>query len=174
MRLRRSLLLGAITALGLSGQAIAATTLIQPASSYVSSQPTVTTSAYSTNQSLGGLQTKSLGAYVTRITSYGLVSKSGIVAPIGICFFSANPTGSTFTDHGTFSIAAADLPKLMNPGCLNLAATYTMAGSTATGNVSPLVLSVPKGGVVYEADYVGSTALTPATTTEFVETIGVE
>lgn len=79
--------------------------------------PTVTAAAYSAGQCVGGLLTftgaaRSGGPGSGLVQSAVISDVSGQDSAIDIVLFNQNPSGSTFTDHATCTIANADLPKI--------------------------------------------------------------
>lgn len=78
--------------------------------------PTVTASAYSAGNVVGGLLTftNMLDTSLSGILhSVRVVCKSVQTTQLKLYIFNANPTGSTFTDKSAPSIAAADFDKLI-------------------------------------------------------------
>lgn len=146
----------------------------------VTSTPTVQNASYVSGNSVGGLNAVTLASFNGGsgfIQDVMVASKGGSVPILTVYLFGANPTGSTFTDKGTFSIAAADVAKLIAaPFALGLAAP---TGTTVTfGQQLNMGLPFIAGGssasgveTIYYALCSGST-FTPATTTDIVVFIG--
>ena len=141
---------------------------------------TVTASAYVASKSLGGLymvpvfRAHNDGA---KLQWASVRSSSGTTPTLTMYVFSANPTASTCTDTSTFSLAAADVPKLVNTYSVTLAAPQ---GATATVGTTAmnLGLSLSNADAVasrntYVCVVVGSGGVTPASTTDFSFALGI-
>lgn len=119
---------------------------------------TVTAATYAALQSVGGLVTLANAARVAAgggdVTAITLDSASttAINATIRVWFFDANPTGSTFTDNGTFNIVAADVPKVIGYEDVALWASGGSSNASIgkTGSVS-LPFKLASGTTVYMA-----------------------
>jgi len=144
-----------------------------PTGNNTAATPTVTAAAYTTNQCIGGFQALTLSTAATRIATFSISSKTGLTGNKIVFFFNANPTSSTCTDHGAFTLNTADLSKQMNMGGLNIA-PQTQAGQTPTGATASLDFPIPQGGAVWVAVVEGTTGETLGSTSEFVENVGVE
>lgn len=131
----------------------------------VSVTPTIQNAAYATTNCMGGFQTVALGTSVSVLSQIGILSKGGLATAKLLYVFSANPTGSTCTDKSTFTLAAADVSKVMLIVSLTPAATTGTSVSSAFA--SNLGLGVPSGGTVYLA-IVDTATETPATTGDLV------
>jgi hypothetical protein len=141
----------------------------------VSVAPTVTASAYSTGNCLGGLMTfaSMLDAALTgTLQSIQVVSKSALTCGLKLYLFNANPTGSTFTDKAAPSIAAADITKLVGVYTLSQAdsglGTHTIWVLDAIGKT----VSVASGSTLYALLTVQGTP-TPASTSDITATLSV-
>lgn len=129
--------------------------------------PTIQNAAYASGNCMGGFQTVALGSSVSVLSQISLASQGGLATAKQIYIFSANPTGSTCTDKSTFTIATADLSKLIYTGSITPAAP---TGTTKTwGALSNLALGIYSGGTVYAA-IVETASETPASTTDLVMT----
>lgn len=108
--------------------------------------PTVTaSSAYTAGNSVGGLTTLTLPQTASGlIQSVSVIVVSGDVNPLSIYIFDANPTSSTFTDKATFSIATADISKLVNKTAVTLTPAVgtgvTFSTATLDGYAKPFAL----------------------------------
>lgn len=143
--------------------------------SAVSFVPTVQNAAYSTGNSLGGLQTVPFFCCTPALSAimdnFQLMSKGGSTVAMTVYIFDTNPTNSTCTDKTAFSLASADLPKLaMSPFVL----TPAVVGSGATATLAQLVqvtsiinLDAPRLGNIYVC-IVANGAVTPASTSDLV------
>lgn len=171
--LRKSLL--ALAAIVLS--AIPALAQVVGYDGAVSFTPTVQNAAYSSGNSLGGLQTVKLlrpPQYSGIFTSFQITSKGGATTAMTIYIFDANPTSSTCTDKVAFSLNAADISKLaMQPFVLTPAVVG--AGTTATTAqqiqaVSMINQDTTRSPNLYVCIVAGG-SVTPATTSDLVAKI---
>ena len=100
----------------------------------VSDSPLVSTSAYSANKVMGGLQTVSIFRTTTRpsgILDYlSVASAGGMTAGVEVWGFTKSPA-STCTDSVTFALSSTDLPYLI-PGFPILLTPSATSGQTAT------------------------------------------
>ena len=137
-----------------------------PTGANVSVTPTIQNSSYVSGNCMGGFKAVSLGTAQSVLSQIMLSSQGGLITGKVLYVFSANPTGSTCTDKGTFTLAAADVSKLMvSPISIN---PFVSTGATASmGAASNLGLGIPSGGVVY-VGIVETATETPATTTDLV------
>lgn len=147
----------------------------------VVSTPTVQNASYVSGNCLGGFNA------ITVVPANGnsgflqtvmVASKGGSVPVITIYEFSANPTGSTCTDKGTFTLAAADIGKLITaPFAVGLAApTGTTVSFGQQSNIgSPFVAGGSSASGVQTIYYalVSGTTFTPGSTTDIVVVTGV-
>lgn len=144
---------------------------------------TVTASAYSTGNALGGLMTIANAARVSG--SAGAAGTGGILTglqlnsktiqtgvQVDVFIFDANPTGSTCTDKTAFVIAAADFDKVV--GILTIPSTAANGagwfGATTTGAVGipiyyPVTYDLASSTSIYACAVVRA-AITPAATTD--------
>jgi hypothetical protein len=107
--------------------------------------PTVTVAAYSSGQCVGGLLTfsgaaRSGGPGSSLAQSAVISDVSGQDANIDLIVFNANPTGSTFTDHATCTVANADLAKIA--GTMTITDCHLL-GSTAPGMCQAQQQAIP-------------------------------
>lgn len=131
----------------------------------VSVTPTIQNASYISGNNMGGLQTITLGTSQSVLNQVSLMSQGGLATGKVIYLFDANPTGSTFTDKSTFTIAAADTSKILSVFTLTpVAPTGTTRTFAAASNLG---LGIPFGGVIYLA-IVETVTETPGTTTDLV------
>lgn len=144
---------------------------------------TVTASAYSAGNALGGLMTVANAARVSG--SAGAAGTGGILTgmqlnskaiqtgvQVDVFIFDANPTGSTCTDKTAFVIANADFDKVV--GILTIPSTAANGagwfGATTTGSVGiptyyPVTYDLASSTSIYACAVVRA-AITPAATTD--------
>lgn len=134
----------------------------------VSVTPTIQNASYISGNNMGGLQTIALGTSVSVLSQVTLASQGGLVTGKVIYLFFANPTGSTFTDKGTFTIATADLSKILD--IFTITPTVPTGTTKSFGAASNLALGIPSGGTIYLA-IVETVTETPASTTDLVLTL---
>ncbi len=109
-----------------------------------STNPTISTSAYTANYAIGGLQSVPMARTTSRpsliLNGIGIFSKGGITASEAVFAFTKSPA-STCTDHAAFVLSSADAPYLIPgfPITLTPAATagttQTMAGTNVNTTV---------------------------------------
>lgn len=138
---------------------------VVPTGINVADTPTIQNAAYASGNCMGGFQTIAMGSGASILSSVSLASQGGLATAKQIYIFDANPTGSTCTDKSTFTIATADLSKLMATFSLTPAApTGTTKTFAANGSMG---LGLPSGGLIYAA-VVETASETPASTTDLV------
>lgn len=139
--------------------------------------PTVQNAAYSSGNSLGGLQTVAiLRAPLSSgiFDSLSIISKGGSTTAMTVYLFDTNPSGSTCTDKNAFVLAAADISKLamapfvLTPAIVGVGTTATIAQLTQV--VSIRNQDSPSTNNVYICIVAGGT-VTPASTTDLVAKI---
>ena len=131
----------------------------------VADTPTIQNASYVSGNCMGGFQTVVLGSSASVLSGIGLSSQGGLATAKQIYVFDANPSGSTCTDKSTFTIATADLSKLVTTFQITPAAP---TGTTKTNGVSSnLGLGIPSGGTNYIA-IVETTTETPASASDLV------
>jgi hypothetical protein len=108
--------------------------------------PTVSTSAYTSGDNVGGKVTLSdvcrgqMGSGL--IQSVVITSKSIQTATFDVVFFNADPSGSTFTDNVAQAIVDADLSKIIGVAqCTTVVALAAESIHQATGLALPFALS---------------------------------
>ena len=116
------------------------------ASKVLTATPTVSTSAYSTGDNVGGKITltdvcrANLGSGL--IQSVVITSKSVQTATFDVIFFNADPSGSTFTDNGAQGVVDADLSKIIGVAqCTTVVALSAESIHQATSLALPFALS---------------------------------
>jgi hypothetical protein len=141
---------------------------------FVSVTPTIQNASYVSGNCMGGFQavaaarTSGGSGIVNKVT---LISKGALVAAKQIFLFTANPSASTCTDKGAFTIAAADLPKLI--------ATFSLTPAVPTGGAASEAEAsslgdqfVTSGNANIYAAIVETTTETPASTSDLVLNVG--
>lgn len=127
----------------------------------VSVTPTIQNAAYASGNCMGGFQSVSAGSTASVLNQLTLSSKGGLTTAKQLYVFSANPGGSTCTDKSTFTIAAADVGKVIGTYAITPAAP---TGTTITfGSLGGLGLGT--GSTFYFA-IVETASETPASTTD--------
>lgn len=144
---------------------------------------TVTASAYSAGNALGGLMTIANAARVSGtagnsgtggiVTGMQLNSKAiQSAVQVDVFFFDANPTGSTCTDKSAFVIANADFDKVV--GIMTIPSTPANGagwfGATTTGSVAiptyfPVTYDLASATSIYACAVVRA-AITPGSTSD--------
>jgi hypothetical protein len=139
----------------------------------IANTPIVQNAAYSAGNAIGGLQTfaffrTSGGTGV--LNNVSVASKGGSTTAITLYIFSSNPSGSTCTDKSAFSLAAADVSKLiaqtpvvLTPAVIGSGATVTFASQQAPVSVK----NADSTTSLYVCAVVGG-SVTPASTTDLV------
>lgn len=112
----------------------------------ISPSITVTAATYSANQSVGGKLTLSS---VNSSSGRSLVieriilksaSTTAITATFRVFLFDADPSGSTYTDNGTFNTVAADISKSIGFVDITLWADGGTSSHASVGDSGPLAL----------------------------------
>lgn len=141
----------------------------------VTATPTVSVSpAYSIGDAIGGLMTftgmarAAVGSGLLQNAS--LACKSAQTAAIDLVLFSANPTGSTITDNAPYSLAVADLPKVLTVVHLT---DWTSQGtpSFAQGGQLATIYALTLGQTSVYGVLVARAALTLASTSDISVTL---
>jgi hypothetical protein len=108
--------------------------------------PTVSTSAYTSGDNVGGKITLSdvcrgqMGSGL--IQSVVITSKSLQTATFDVVFFNSDPSGSTFTDNVAQAVVDADLSKIIGVAqCTTVVALAAESIHQATGLALPFALS---------------------------------
>lgn len=147
--------------------ALAVTATIATTGADVAVTPTIQNASYVSGNCMGGFQTVALGTTTSVLSQVSLASQGGLATAKQVYIFSANPSASTCTDKSTFTIATADLSKVIYTGSITPAAPTGTTKSWAS--LSGLALGIPSGGTVYAA-IVETATETPASTTDIVLT----
>lgn len=128
--------------------------------------PTVQNASYVSGNDIGGLVSFTLARTASGyIQSVGVQFVGGATTAINAFCFDSNPTGSTFTDKSTFTIAAADEAKRINKTGYSLTPA-AVVGDTVTGAaVDNLAKPFNSTGTIYCA-YASTGTFTPASTTD--------
>lgn len=116
------------------------------AAKVLTATPTVSTSAYTSGDNVGGKITLTDVCRTTMgsglVQSVVITSKSLQTATFDVVFFNSDPSGSTFTDNGAQGIVDADLSKII--GVAQCTAVVGLAAESihqATGLALPFALS---------------------------------
>jgi hypothetical protein len=143
-------------------------------------QMTVTAASYSASKALGGFYAVPVfrkGVWSGRLNWASIRSSSGITPTLVMYVFNANPTGSTCTDTSSFSLAAADVTKLVGTYSVTLAAPQ---GSTPTVGATAMNLNLSMNNndttltnKIYVCIVAGSGGATPASTTDLSFMLGM-
>ena len=141
---------------------------------FVSTTPTIQNAQYVSGNCMGGFQAVTVATTTGAsgiLTNFTLISKGALVTAKQIYIFSSNPSGSTCTDKSTFTIAAADLPKLITS--ISVTPAVPTGGAASVGNATNLVQNfVTSGnGNLYFA-IVETATETPATTSDLIFNAG--
>jgi hypothetical protein len=141
---------------------------------FVSTTPTIQNAQYVSGNCMGGFQAVAVGTTTGGsgiLTDFTLISKGGLITGKQIYLFSSNPSGSTCTDKSTFTIAAADLPKLITS--FTVTPAVPTGGAASVGNVSNLVYNyVTSGNNNLYFAIVETATETPASTSDLIFNIG--
>jgi hypothetical protein len=151
------------------------------AAGQVTDTPTVQNAAYSSGNCIGGFRSLTVADYNGQsgfLTNFRIASISGATPSITVYIFSSNPSASTCTDKGTFTLNSADVDKIIaNPNSTTLSAP-----TGATTSFGSLDYTPPRpfkaGGsassgvkTIYYALVAGS-SFTPATTSDIHVRVG--
>lgn len=116
----------------------------------VSVTPTVDTSIYASGDVIGGLMTFSnaVGYQSTTgiVTSATVSDKNSTASDLELWVFSSNPSASTFTDQAAFTIADADITKVISVISLGSTSRFDAAnnGVKYLGSISCPVSTTSK------------------------------
>lgn len=135
--------------------------------------PTIQNASYVSGNCIGGLVSFTLPRTASGLLQdFEIQFIGGATTGLVCYFFYANPSGSTFTDKGTFSIAAADESKRINKLGIILTPS-AVTGDTVTGAAYlNAAMPFPSEATIYAAFCVTGT-FTPATTTDLRLSIGL-
>jgi hypothetical protein len=140
----------------------------------VATTPTIQNASYVSGNCMGGFQTvaaarTSGGSGI--LNTVTLASKGGLATGKVIYIFGQNPSSSTCTDKGTFTLNAADIGKLLvAPFTLTPAATTGTTVSTAS-NQNIVASFVTSGNQNVYFAIVETATETPATTSDLILTL---
>lgn len=148
---------------------------------FVTVTPTVQNASYSSGNAIGGLQTLAFFNSTSQpsgiLNNISVWSQGGATTAITFYIFRTKPSASTTcTDKSAFSLAAADVSKLIPTTPPVLTPAVIGAGTTATSASQQLPISVSNGdgtatNNLYVCPVVGGT-VTPGTTTDLVFSYG--
>lgn len=134
--------------------------------------PTVQNAAYAAGQSLGGLQTISIGSTNSLsgiLTGIRIASKGGSTVSMVVYIWSKNPTNTTCADKTNFVVSQTDNEALVAPPTTITPALGVSAQDTTTyGNAANLVWPFNNGSTNTDL-YIcilANAAVTPATTSD--------
>ena len=133
--------------------------------------PTVQNASYASGNDIGGLQSVTFNSNgnITIINEVAAISISGQTPSLFLYLFDSQPAG-TFTDKGTFSLAAGDRAKLIVPP-ISLTLAQVNSGTGDAGsyaeNANMVRFPVAKSGTIWFAVMVGTT-FTPGSTSDIV------
>ena len=129
----KSFLTAAAILFSVAAQAAGPSTLNPPPGFKFSSIPVVQNASYSASNCLGGFNAVTpVGAYAGEtvlLSSVDVKSVGGATSTITVYVFDSYPSASTCTDKSTFTLASADLDKLVGAVVVGLVAPQ---GSTPT------------------------------------------
>lgn len=143
----------------------------------VATTPTVQNAAYATGNAIGGLQTiavwRSTSTSSGKIDNISIASKGGSTQGWTVYLWNTTPSGSTCTDKTAFSLAAADVSKMVAAAPIVMTPQVVGAGSTVTfASVEPAITAsnAAVSTNVFMCVVVNG-AVTPASTTDLVITV---
>ena len=131
------------------------------------STPTVQNTAYSSGNCVGGFNSVTFQGTgpINFLNDVRVVTQDAQTVALTVYVFDQNPSGSTCTDKGTFTLATADTAKLvMTPFQLTLA---PVTGATQSFAANPNLARIPKSGTttLWYGLVAGGT-FTPGSTTD--------
>lgn len=153
---------------------------------HVVNTPTTTaTQAYAAGNCIAGFQSITVADQnggSGYITNFSVQSASGLTPTIIVFLFDSNPSASTCTDHGTFTLASADYGKLITaPKTVTLASPTGLSAQTWGGldaGLSPPRPFIAGGShgsgvkTIYYALVTGTGFTTPGNTTDISTNTG--
>lgn len=111
--------------------------------------PTVTAGAYTSGQDMGGLLTFTnalrSSSRAGLVTAVNVVDLAAQTADLELVLFNDNPSGSTFTDNATLTIAAADIPKIAAVVSLSTSSRFSWGSLRGVKYLGSLSLPVQGG-----------------------------
>lgn len=153
-----------------------------PTSFRIAVTPTVTASAYTAGNVLGGIMTFAsvlLGAPTLTPTKWSAVLESicvkfkasAVVGEIDVAIFTASPAGGTYTDHGAPTAAAADQAKLV--GIYALTVPQSTLGTMTCYNLDGIGAAIDGASTSLFAVMTVKGTPTPASTSDVIVELGV-
>ena len=128
--------------------------------------PTVQNAQYVSGNDIGGLVSFTLPRTASGLLqSVGIQFVGGATTAINVTCFDSNPTGSTFTDKSTFTIAAADEAKRINKSLFQLTPVAATGDSVTAASIDNYAQPFNSTATIYCA-YVATGTFTPATVTD--------
>ena len=97
--------------------------------------PTVTSGAYSGGDIVGGVLTFPVGDGINSVvvvTGVTVAVKAAVTSALKLVLFNANPTGTTTTDNAAYSLAVADVLKVV--GVIDFTASSALLTDHGTPN----------------------------------------
>lgn len=137
--------------------------------------PTITASAYTTGQEIGGLMTFTsmarASAYSGVVQSIHVTWTTAQTTTIKLYLFNSNPSATTWTDKTTAAINASDIPKLI--GVYTLSANDSGLGTVTINNLDGIgkAFVLPSSGTTIYAVAVVVGTPTPASTSSMIVNI---
>ncbi len=151
-------------------------------SQQIASNPTVTALAYTAGQCFGGFNAVSVAVNNGQsglLTTFNIFSISGATPTFTVYLFDSQPTTSTCTNRGIFTLSAADIDRMIGPPTAVTLVAPTSSTTPSSGNItfSPPLSFVAGGATssglktIYYGIVTGAT--TPSTSTDFHTRTGV-
>lgn len=148
----------------------------------VADTPTVTASAYASGNCIGGFRSVTVtvnNGQSGLVSSFRVVSAGGSTPTVWVYLFGSNPSSSTCTDKGTFTLATADIDKMIaSPTATTL--TVPIGATAAVGSVDytpprSFVAGGSTGSGVQTIYYalVSASVFTPSSTSDIHTRVGV-
>lgn len=132
----------------------------------VDASPAVQNASYVSGNDIGGLVAFTLPATASGILqSLSIQFVGGATTAITVNCFDSNPTGSTFTDKSTYTIAAADTPKMINKAGIVLTPAVSIGGTRTAATFDNYAKPFISTGTIWCA-FAGGGTFTPASTTD--------
>lgn len=128
--------------------------------------PTIQNVAYASGNSLGGLVALTLPRQASGfIQSVSVQFIGGATTQVNAYLFDANPTGSTFTDNSTFTIASADEAKRINKSAISLTPAAAVGDTVTAATLDNYAKPFNTTSTIWVA-VVSTGTFTPASTTD--------
>ena len=136
--------------------------------------PTVQNASYVSGNDMGGLISFTLPRTASGVLqSVGVQFIGGATTQVNVFCFDSNPTGSTFTDKSTFTIAAADEAKRINKNGFALTPVAAVGDTVTAAAIDNYAKPFNSTGTIYCA-VVSTGTFTPASVTDLRMTITYE